>query len=163
MLLIISNFLHHFKYLVFSISFLYPPTPVKHVSKIWPGNSFQPLYILIFGVNIGSNLTISQFHMYVCVCMHICMYGKLIQLLFLRLSYIVDYDTSYLSPLPFLTHFAVYVKMLYFVAALYFLMCTNEIRSGNMSVLKTVKLLVCTPFPITTTAIYSILRFRNHT
>jgi hypothetical protein len=39
--------------------------PVNHVSKIWPGNNFQPLYILIFGVNISSIMTISQFGMYI--------------------------------------------------------------------------------------------------
>lgn len=44
---------------------MYPPTSVKHVSKIWPRNSFQPPYIIIFCVNIGSILTISQFGMYV--------------------------------------------------------------------------------------------------
>jgi hypothetical protein len=85
--------------MVSSFSFLYPPTPVNHVSKMWPGNSFQLRYILIFGVNIGSILTISQFGMYVCMYVRVCMYvctsmsGKLVQLLFLRLSFLVDYDT----------------------------------------------------------------------
>lgn len=108
--------------MVSSFSFLYPPTPVNHVSKMWPGNSFQLQYIIISGVNIGSILTISQSGMYV------RMYGKLIELLFL--GFLVDYDTRYLSSLPILTQFA--VKMLYFVTALYFLMCTNEIRNGNV-------------------------------